>query len=163
MIRIFLSATTPFLLLTGLLLSGIPAYAKEKEDSVLLVISAGGADIADGRLTMKSVDRHVLAFTDRPTRKAGRVPAAKLAELWSEGRDSLASDPPNAVLVGEAAEDAEERLVVELKEPRWQDGNLVFDIAALRGTLPPTASYDNAALFIDNVLIPFFVPVSSLP
>jgi len=75
MARIFLSVATPFLLLAGLLLAGTPVDAKEKQDSVLLVISAGGADVADGSLTLTSVDRYLAAFTDRPDRKAGRISA----------------------------------------------------------------------------------------
>jgi len=42
-------------------------------------------------------------------------------------------------------------LVVELSNPRWQDGKLVFDIAAVEGSLPPAASYDHAALFVDGL------------
>jgi len=151
MTRMFLTAATSFLLLAGLLLAGTPADAKEKQNTLLLVIGAEGAEVADATLTLKSVDRYMVAFTDRPARRAGRISAEKLTRIWSEGHDSLAGDPPNAVLVGNTSGDEQEQLAVELSNPRWQDGNLVFDIAALEGALPPTASYDHASLFVDDI------------
>ncbi len=67
---------------------------------------------------------------------------------WDEGKDSFATDPPNATISvlnsdGSAIEDA----VVVLNKPKLEGGTLTFDVEVLEGEL--TNANGPASLFID--------------
>jgi hypothetical protein len=50
-----------------------------------------------GTLTMLG-DNTIIAFTDRPVRKAVAIKASRFQKMWRTGPDSFKADPPNAVL-----------------------------------------------------------------
>src|SRR5689334_12395608 len=64
----------------------------------LIVINAGGASLAGGKLTLSGVAPNAIVFADRPVRSAGHALTAHLIEEWNKGRDSFAKDPPNATV-----------------------------------------------------------------
>jgi hypothetical protein len=76
--------------------------------------------------------------------------------FWSMGTDSFLSDPPNAdisILEG----DTLTQVVVVLKDPALEDGNLTYTVEVLDGDMPTTGN--NASLFIDVIGMPL-TPVS---
>ena len=55
---------------------------------------------------------------------------------WGVGENSFADNPPNAAL-SVFGEDEIVDIVVTLKNPRFEDGNLVYEIAVLEGDPGP--------------------------
>ena len=79
----------------------------------------------------------------------------RFVELWGEGDNSVAIDPPNAVLsFAEPTDRTPEEVVVTISEPRLNGDSLSYQVTVLDGTLP--TSTDPCALFID----PFARPLS---
>ena len=106
-------------------------------------------DKAKGTLRMKNVGASTLFFTDRPVRIAGHYHTRdEFLPLWSEGPDSFAKNPPNATLsIVEASNPDLVNAVVELRNPRMNGNDLVYDIKVVEGTVPQAAGA--AVLFID--------------
>jgi hypothetical protein len=73
-------------------------------------------------VTLQGVTPSTLYFSDRPQRVVGHMTTADFVELWGEGENSFASDPPNAVLafLG-SGEDAPQDAVVVIKDPELVD------------------------------------------
>ncbi len=118
---------------------------------LLFVQNASGIefDKSKGVLRMKNIARSTLFFTDRPVRMAGHYHTRdEFLPLWSEGPDSFAKNPPNATLsmlqVGKADL---QNAVINLRNPRMQGKDLLYDISIIEGTVPPSAG--DAVLFID--------------
>src|SRR5262245_2992908 len=65
---------------------------------LLFVQTARGVSFEDGRLTLHDVSPTTLFFSDRPKRLAGHVTTLRFLADWDDGKDSFASDPPNATL-----------------------------------------------------------------
>jgi hypothetical protein len=126
------------------------------EVEYLFVLTAESATLADGVLKMGDVNPATLYFSDRPDRIAGHLTTEEFVAGWGEGDDSFASNPPNAtlsVLSGPEPQD----VVVVLREPRFEDGDLVFSVSVLEGN-PEVAGGPNS-LFIDIIGRPL-TPVS---
>ena len=133
---------------------GAPATATHKVE-YLFVLTAGSATLADGELTMGDVNPATLYFSDRPDRIAGHQTTEEFVAGWGEGEDSFASNPPNAtlsVLSGPEPQD----VVVVLKEPRLEEGDLIFSVSVLDGNSEVSGGANS--LFIDIIgrpLTPF--------
>lgn len=135
----------------GIALSAGAAQAtSDSEDMVdfLFVQTTPAVWLSDGVLRLNGVNPHTLYFSDRPERIFGRVTTADFVEHWGKGTDSFKSDPPNAVLTVHETEDPTE-VVVVLRDPRMEGGNLVYDVDVLDG--PKELSGDSASLFIDVI------------
>jgi lipoprotein-anchoring transpeptidase ErfK/SrfK len=106
-------------------------------------------DKAKGTLRMKNIARSTLFFTDRPVRMAGHYHTRdEFLPAWSEGPDSFAKNPPNATLsLLEVGKADLQNVVINLKNPRMQGKDLIYDITIIEGTVPPSAG--DAVLFID--------------
>jgi len=106
-------------------------------------------DKAKGTLRMKNIGRSTLFFTDRPVRMAGHYHTRdEFIPLWSEGPDSFAKNPPNATLsMLEVGKADLQNAVINLKNPRVQGKDLIYDITVIEGTVPQSAG--DAVLFID--------------
>ena len=104
---------------------------------------------AKGTLRMKNIGRSTLFFTDRPVKMAGHYHTRdEFLKLWSEGPDSFAKNPPNATLsMLEVGQADLQNAVINLKNPRIQGKDLIYDITIIEGTVPQTAG--DAVLFID--------------
>jgi hypothetical protein len=108
-------------------------------------------DRAANRLTLHEVSPVTLFFSDRPDRIAGNMRTAAFVPFWSQGRDSFLSDPPNADL--SILEGSELRqVVVVLRDPRLEGGNLSYTVQVLDGAMPATG--EEVSVFIDVIGMP---------
>ena len=126
-----------------------------EEIESLFVQTAHGLTTTDGTITLKTLSPSTLYFADRPKREVGHMSSEHFVDVWDEGENSFADDPPNAVLsyLDPAHAFAEDTVVV-LREPRLAGGDLTYSVEVLDGTLPKEAG--PVALFID----PFGRPLS---
>lgn len=130
------------------LISSATAQDEEKVD-FLFVQYAKSVTLADGKLTLTGIQPETLYFSDRPDRIVGRESTEKFVEhWWKEGKDSFASNPPNAVLAV-MSEPVPLDLVVVLKEPVLEDDSLVYTVEVLDG--PDSGEGKASALFIDVI------------
>ena len=126
-----------------------------EEIESLFVQTAHGLTTTDGTITLKTLSPSTLYFSDRPKREVGHMSTEHFVNVWSEGENSFADDPPNAVLSYlDPAHDFPEDTVVVLRDPRLEGGDLTYSVDVLDGTLPKEAG--PVALFID----PFGRPLS---
>jgi hypothetical protein len=126
----------------------------EAEES-MFVQTAQGISSDGGTLTLQGVTPSTLYFSDRPQRVVGQMATSDFVDLWGEGENSFASDPPNAVLSFlEPGDAVPEDAVVVIREPQLEDGQLSYTIEVLEGAVPATAG--PVSLFVD----PFGRPLS---
>jgi hypothetical protein len=65
---------------------------------------------------------------------------SRFVDLWTEGNNSFATDPPNAVLsLAEPGERMPEEVVVTIRDPRADGNSLSYQVNVLDGTLPTSA------------------------
>lgn len=127
------------------------------EDIEALFVQTAGRLTSDGQnvITLQGVSPSTIYFADRPQREVGHMSTTRFVELWGEGDNSFAADPPNAVLsFAEPADRDPEEVVVAIREPRADGDSLSYQVNVLDGKLP--ASTGPCALFID----PFGRPLS---
>ena len=128
-----------------------PVSVSDQKVELLFVQNATGIeyDKAKGTLRMKNIARSTLFFTDRPVRMAGHYHTRdEFLHLWSEGPDSFAKNPPNATLsMLEVGKGDLQNVVINIRNPRLQGKDLIYDITIIEGTLPQAAG--DAVLFID--------------
>ena len=126
----------------------------ETEESMFVQTARG--IISDGTtLTLRDVTPSTLFFSDRPERVVGHMTTAEFVELWGEGDNSFAADPPNAVLsFVEPTADTPTDAVIVIKNPSLKDGQLSYSVDLLEGTVPIETG--PVTLFID----PFGRPLS---
>lgn len=108
-------------------------------------ITSDGASLA-----LRGVTPSTIYFSDRPQRVVGHMATADFVDLWAVGDNSFEADPPNAVLSflrpGDTVPDD---VVIVIKEPRLADGDLVYLIDVLDGSMPREAG--PVSLFIDPI------------
>lgn len=122
--------------------------AAVEEVEYLFVQHAESVTLADGVLTLEGVGDDVLYFSDRPERIVGREPLEVFLGSWTEGEESFAEIPPNAVLTSKQGDELRD-LTVVLKSPALAEGTLAYEVEVLDG--PEAGSADFAALFIDVI------------
>ena len=85
-------------LVSAMTLPRSAAAADEKSADFLFVQTAKGMayDTDQNRLTLRQLSRVTLFFSDRPERVAGNMKTVDVVPFWSDGTDSVLSDPPNA-------------------------------------------------------------------
>ena len=126
------------------------------EIEAMFVQSAPEASVTEGVLTLHDVSASTLFFSDRPKRVVGHVSSTMFVDMWDEGQNSFAEDPPNAVLAFlESGDDVPEDVVTVIRNPRMDGAALSYDIEVLEGTMPAHAK-GGVTLFID----PFGRPLS---
>ena len=126
------------------------------EIEAMFVQSAPEASVTEGVLTLHDVSASTLFFSDRPKRVVGHVSSTMFVDMWDEGQNSFAEDPPNAVLAFlESGDDVPEDVVTVIRNPRMDGAALSYDIEVLEGTIPAHAK-GGVTLFID----PFGRPLS---
>lgn len=90
------------------------------ETGWLFVLEADGGTSDGATLSLTGVDDDLVAFGDRPARRAERLPTAGLIDDWSTlGFDD---DPPNAA-VTVSADGREQTAVVVLRDPTFDAGS----------------------------------------
>ena len=126
------------------------------EDMFVQTASAVRTD--DGTMTLLGLTPHTIYFSDRPERIVGHLTTHRFLQWWSEGDDSFAADPPNAVLAwGEPGTDTPEEAIVVISDPAVTEDGLRYSIQTLQGT--PPAQAGPCVLFIDPLGLPLS-PVS---
>lgn len=126
----------------------MPAAAPPATVEDMFVQTARGVRIDDGAMTLLGLTPHTIYFSDRPERIVGHLTTHRFLDWWSDGDDSFAVDPPNAVLAwGEPGTDAPEEAVVVISDPVITEDGLRYRIDTLQGT--PPAQAGPCVLFID--------------
>ena len=114
----------------------------------MFVQVARGFTIDPHELTLIGLSPSTLYFSDRPERVVGHMTSHQFVDLWTEGDNSFAVDPPNAVLsFVESGEDRPDDCVVVLSEPRLDYTSISYSIEVLQGPLPTSSG--PCTLFID--------------
>ena len=91
--------------------------AAEEMVEYLFVQHAEGVTLEEGVLTLEGIGDTVLYFSDRPHRIVGRETLEEFLAAWTEGEESFAEVPPNAVLTAKQVDELRD-LVVVLNRPR---------------------------------------------
>jgi hypothetical protein len=126
----------------------------EAEES-MFVQTARGITNNGATITLLDVTPATLYFSDRPQRVVGHMTTADFVELWGEGDNSFAADPPNAVLSFiEGGDTAPADTVVVIRDPLLDGQQLSYKVEVLEGAVP--AKGGPVTLFID----PFGRPLS---
>jgi hypothetical protein len=123
------------------------AANEEEEVQYLFVQTAKGASIDKEKLILKDVNPTVIFFSDRPKRIAGHLTVEDFVLDWEEdnSKNSFKADPPNAVL-SIFDKDEIEDVVVELKNPRLRNSDLVYQINVLEDDKPlPSSAFTACA------------------
>jgi hypothetical protein len=114
----------------------------------MFVQTASGVRTDGGTMTLLGLTPHTIYFSDRPQRIVGHLTTHRFLQWWSEGDDSFAVDPPNAVLAwGEPGTDTPEEAVVVISDPSITADGSQYHVQTLQGTPPATAG--PCVLFID--------------
>jgi hypothetical protein len=125
------------------------------EIEAMFVQTAAGMTARKDSVTFHDLSPATLFFSDRPQRIVGHMTAKQFVEAWSEGENSFAEDPPNAVISFlEDGDTAPEDAIVVLKDPRLEGSTITYSIDMLEGSLPANAA--SCSVFID----PFGRPLS---
>ncbi len=123
-----------------------PQSAETSDPVQLLFVQNAVSGAFDGKtLTLKGIGSTIF-FSDRPERISGQVRTSEFISHWDKGSDNFAANPPNATL-SLLSEKGVESIVVELSEPKLQDGTLSYTVKILQGKLP--ATFKESSLFID--------------
>jgi hypothetical protein len=114
----------------------------------MFVQVARGSKSLDGVLTLTGLSPSTLYFSDRPERVVGHMTNEQFVDGWSQGENSFASDPPNAVLSYiDAGDDRPEDCVVVLRDPKVDSDSILYSIELLEGSVPQSSG--PCTLFID--------------
>jgi hypothetical protein len=123
--------------------------SKELEEiQALFVQTAPSVEKSDGRMVLRNVSHSTLYFSDRPQRVVGHIGTPQFVDIWDDGENSFAEDPPNAVLAFLGQGDSEpEDVVIEITDPILKGSDLSYAVTVLEGTVPERAGA--CSLFID--------------
>ena len=87
-------------------------------------------------------------FSDRPDRVTGHVSSPEFVDTWGDGKDSFASDPPNAAL-SIFGDGQVHDVVVVLSDPVRHGSQITYTVEILDGEMP--AKGGPSSLFIDVI------------
>lgn len=129
---------------------------EQLEDIEALFVQTAASMTSDGNsITLVGLSPSTLYFADRPQRETGHMSTQRFVDLWGDGDNSFAENPPNAVLsFAESDDRPPEDAVVTIQDPKLDGDVLSYNIKFLNGTLPKATG--PCALFID----PFGRPLS---
>jgi hypothetical protein len=134
------------------LLSAGAAEAEEAKPMLMFVQLSASAviDRAAGKIRLVNLSPQTVYFADRPVRLAGHITLENYMKEWTSkaGADNFSKDPPNAALSVYEPNQADSTLaIVEIRNPKIEGADLVYDFKLIGGTLP--ASGGATSLFID--------------
>ena len=130
--------------------------AQSDEFEALYVQTAAGMAYDNGRLTLNGIAPTTLYFSDRPNRITGHITTEEFLDIWGDGDDSFADDPPNAVL-STFSDDEVNDVVVVLQDPALDGDQFSYQVEILDGEMPAIGG--GSSLFIDTIGRPM-TPVS---
>jgi hypothetical protein len=146
------TAAMPFVvMLATLALAGTVGAEEEAETcNALFVHSAQDVTMDADTLTMKGASPTVIFFCDRPERFAGHLSVENFLNSVTQGKDSFAEDPPNAVVSILSGDEVVDVVVTLSKKPTVNGDELVYsDIEIIEGELPKTGGA--GSVFIDVI------------
>jgi hypothetical protein len=118
-----------------------------KEIEAMFVQTADGVRRGeDGTMTLIRLAPATLYFSDRPDRLVGHLSAQHFIDLWEEGENSFAKDPPNAVLAFPNGGGLSDTVVI-LRDPKLEGDQITYKVDVLEADLPDEAGA--CTLFID--------------
>jgi hypothetical protein len=122
-----------------------------EEIEALFVQTAGGLTSEAGKaIILHDPSPSTIYFADRPSREVGHLATKLFIDLWDDGENSFAEDPPNAVLsFAEPGDRMPEEVIVMIANPELTQDSLRYDVTVLSGELPSTTGA--CALFIDPI------------
>jgi len=139
--------------LAGWLTPG-PAQAQSASEKPMLMFVQVAEDLkvdaAAKTVRLVNVGQQTVYFADRPVRLAGHITMADYLKEWTSkaGADNFSKDPPNAALsVFEPGQANNTLAVIEIRNPKSEGRDLVYDYKVISGTLP--AKGGQTSLFID--------------
>ncbi len=130
----------------ALLLMSVAAV-QASEPQWLLIQEASSARFDGHVLTLVDAEPETIAFTERPDRLVRHIDQDTYLKMWGTEIEGFAADPPNAGISSVTAAGVVDA-VAELRNPRIEAGNLLYDIVVVSGTIPPDAS--SVSVFIDS-------------
>jgi len=134
--------------------AGLAADQKAQTVQFLFVQNAKGMIFEKGMITLKGVSPATLFFSDRPMRIAGHYTTEEFVQMWGQGKDSFASDPPNGTLsIFQEDRDKLIDVVVKLSNPELKGDDLTYHVAILEGQMPAKGGI--CSLFVDIIGLPF--------
>ncbi|WP_371852119.1 MULTISPECIES: hypothetical protein [Bradyrhizobium] len=137
---------------------GTPFAAQAQIVPSLIVLNSRGAMLQGDSLVLTGITPNSIIFADRPVRAAGHQLTADIIADWGAGKDSFASDPPNATVSAFNSKDGSVKdAVVVLKNPKLDGDKLTFTVQTLEGDL--TGADGAASIFID-IIGRLFTPLS---
>jgi hypothetical protein len=113
-------------------------------------------------LELRNISDKTILFSDRPDRIVTSQSTSDFIGNWSQGEDSFAADPPNAVLVldEEVEQRQQEIAVIELFNPEYDSGanTLRYDITAENATATSSlmelpSQFVQSTLIIDDTIV----------
>ena len=123
-----------FLLLMVAQMTPVVAAESDKTCNALFVHSAQNVSLTGTTLTMKGASPSVIFFCDRPIRVAGHLSIAEFIRSVTQGEDSFAADPPNAVVSIASGDKVTDVVVVLTSRPAVQGDQLTYtDIRIIDG------------------------------
>ena len=125
-----------------------------EEAQLLFVQTSRDVDLGKSKMTLKGIGPTTIFFSDRPKRIAGHMDTEEFVADWKEGKgkNSFAADPPNATL-SIFGKDEIVDIVMELKNPRLEGSDLIYDIVGVLEQANPITT-GPCSLFIDPVGMP---------
>jgi hypothetical protein len=119
--------------------------------------TSDGSTITLGGLTP------TLYFASRPSREVGQLPTVDFVALWTQGADSFAADPPEAVLsffdrLLQPDEIPPDDVTVVLRQPVMLGDALTYSIDVVEGSVP--AETGGCSVFIDATR-PALAPIAA--
>lgn len=124
-------------------------HQTDQSESVLLVMNVESGSLANNTLTLKNPDKHLVWFSDRPERNAGRTLLTDAVAQWNE--QGLNQNPPNAAL----SMNKKERVVLTITNPHYdpKTDTLTFQFAQVGDLFDLTSpvTFEDGTLFIDSV------------
>jgi len=135
----------------------LPAASQAQQEQMpqfLFVQNAKSVAFEKGAITLKGISPTTLFFSDRPMRIAGHYTTEEFVQMWGQGKDSFASDPPNATLsIFQEDRDKLIDVVVKLSNPELKGDDLTYHVAILEGQMPAKGGI--CSLFVDIIGLPF--------
>jgi hypothetical protein len=114
----------------------------------MFVQVARGSCSDEHELTLIGLSPSTLYFSDRPEGVVGQMTSGQFVNLWTEGDNSFAPDPPNAVLsFVDPGGDLPQDCVAVLSHPRLEETSICYSIEVLEGSVPTSSGA--CTLFID--------------
>lgn len=125
-----------------------------EEAQLLFVQTSTDVALENSKMTLKGIGPTTIFFSDRPKRIAGHMDTEEFVADWKEGKgkNSFAADPPNATL-SIFGKDEIVDIVMELKNPRLDGNDLIYDIVGVLEQDHPITT-GPCSLFIDPVGMP---------